>query len=29
MKEIAIEDPKNLQAKEADGWTIAHWAARR
>mmetsp|Transcript_68030 Transcript_68030/g.168059 ORF Transcript_68030/g.168059 Transcript_68030/m.168059 type:complete len:412 (-) Transcript_68030:108-1343(-) len=29
MKEFAMQDAKNLQARESDGWTVAHWAARR
>jgi len=29
LKEIIIANPRAVHEKEADGWTIAHWAAQR
>lgn len=29
IREMCADDPRILQERESDGWTIAHWAARR
>jgi len=29
LRQIAISEPDSVRRKEQDGWTIAHWAARR
>eukprot|EP00293_Proteomonas_sulcata_P009894 CAMPEP_0184306772 /NCGR_PEP_ID=MMETSP1049-20130417/15674_1 /TAXON_ID=77928 /ORGANISM="Proteomonas sulcata, Strain CCMP704" /LENGTH=423 /DNA_ID=CAMNT_0026619103 /DNA_START=25 /DNA_END=1296 /DNA_ORIENTATION=- len=29
VREYAAQDPRSLRSREADEWTVAHWAARR